>query len=195
MRNAVDALGAAGIGLGDATRPEVRSSLAELARRVREEGVRTLGLAPADDDVAIPPLAIALGRSLAEMVGGPVAVVDAAGGWPCAPELLEFTQRPSAALATSWIADRLAILTPHPVEPGDALSTLAAILSAGAVSFEQVVVDLTGLDHLGASAGAFHLLDGTALVARVGRTSVRRVARAYRDIPDPRRLGVVLTGA
>ena len=51
MGNAVDARGAAGIGLGDATRPEVRSSLAHLARRVREEGVRTLGLAPADDDV------------------------------------------------------------------------------------------------------------------------------------------------
>src|SRR5512143_4145097 len=107
MGNAVDALGAAGIGLGGATRPEVRSSLAHLARRVREKGVRTLGLAPADDDVAIPPLAIALGQSLAEMAGGPVAVVDAVGGWPCAPELLEFTDRPAAALATNWIVDRL----------------------------------------------------------------------------------------
>jgi hypothetical protein len=195
MGNAVEALGAAGIALGGADRPGVRSSLARLARLLREDGVRTLGLAPADDDVAVPTLALALGRALAETSAGAVAVVDAVGEWPCAPALLEVSDPASPAVATHWIADRLALLTPRPGEPGEALSKLDACLAANAPRFAHLVVDLTGLDHLGAAAGAYHLLDGTALVARVGRTSIRRLARTYRDIPEPRRLGVVLTGA
>jgi hypothetical protein len=193
MGNVVDALAAAGINVGAPLRPEVRSSLARLARHIRSLGVRTLGLAPADDGVAIPALALALGRSLAETAPDPVAVVDATGRWPCASALRELSDA-SMEVATGWIAERLAIITPTPGEPGETLSMLEAIIVA-APRFAHLVVDLTGMEQLGICARAYDLLNGTALVARAGRTSTRRMARAYRQIPGERSLGVLLTGA
>jgi hypothetical protein len=194
MGNVLEALAAAGLDPGGADRPEVRSSLARLARIIRTRGLRSLGLCPAGDEVVIPPLALALGRSLAETGPDPVAVVDAAGDWACASDLLALSDPTETDGAISWIAERLAILTPWPGTAGETLVTLKLALAAGSGRFSALVVDLTGLGPMGASTGAFALLDGTAVVARAGKTTRRRVVQALRDIPEGRNLGVLLTG-
>lgn len=189
-----EALRGAGIGGGD-ERLDVSLELARLARLVRGRPARSIGLAPAGDDVAVPAIALGLGRAIAGLCGRPVAVVDAHGSWPCARALIDLAGAPDGSpLATCPIHDELAVLTPRAAGGPARLVPLRGLLAADPGAFEHLVVDLTGLDHLGERAAAAGLLDATALVARSGRTTTRQIERALRDIPDGRGLGVLLAG-
>jgi hypothetical protein len=193
MRTPREQLRAAGIELaagGD--REALLLECARLARRMRERLVRAIGLAPAGDDVAVPAIAIELGHALAVTSPGPVGVVDANGSWPCARGLVEIAASDGRPLVTSWLLDNLAVLTPR--VPSAALEQLRSALAEQATGFEDLVVDLTGFDHLGEELAAFWLFDAVVLVARCGRTTTRQIERWMRAIPDERGLGVLLTG-
>jgi len=186
-------LRAAGIELAaDPDRPAL-PECARLARRMRERRVRTVGLAPAGDDVAVPAIAIELGRALAATSATTVGVVDAQGSWPCARALVEADDE-GGSLAASWLLDNLAVLTPRAPHPGAALDRLRDVVEEQAATFDDLVVDLTGFDHLGEHLAAFQLLDAVAVVARCGRTTTRQIEHWLRDLPGGRGLGVLLTG-
>ena len=190
-----EVLRAIGIGpvAGD-DRSALRLECARLARLVRERLVRSVGLAPAGDDVAVPGLAIALGQALADASRQAVGVVDASGTWACARALAARAAPDGAPVATSWILDNLALLTPRSLDPGATLAQLRATLADESSVFKHLVVDLTGLEHAGEHIAAFEVLDAVIVVARSGRTTSRQIRRAIRDLPKERGLGVLLTG-
>jgi hypothetical protein len=188
-----DALRASGIWKGDEVRPVVRVAYGRLARVLRARRVRTLGLVPAGDGVAVPAVAIELARALVHAAAADVAVVDPLGRWTGA----ERSARDAGAerwYATEWIADRVAVLSPVTADAAMAVPLLRAILRDELANYLHLVVDLTGFDRLGERAAASELLDGCAVVARSGQTRQREVARVLAELDERRALGVVLTG-
>ncbi len=172
----------------------LRVECARLARRMREPLMHAIGLAPAGDDVAVPAIAIELGRALAEGSASPVAVVDAQGTWVCARALVAGAGPDGRLVATSWLLDNLAVLTSRTLDAGAMVGQLRRVVVDEAAIFGHLVVDLTGFDHLGEQLAAFELLDAVVLVARSGRTTRRQIQRWLRDLPHGRGLGVLLTG-
>jgi len=172
----------------------VHTECARLARRMRERLVHTLGLVPAADDVAVPAVAIELGRALADKRGSVVGVIDAMGGWGCAPALIDAAPRDDTIPVRSWVLPNLALFTPRVRGAGAMIHELGVMLMEQAVVFSDMVVDLTGVNHLGEQLAAFDLLDGVAVVARTGRTTTQEIRRWLDDIPTRRGLGVLLTG-
>ena len=191
-----EVLRAIGIGpvVGGDERSALRLECARLARLVRERLVRSVGLAPVGDDVAVPALAIALGHALADASARQVGVVDASGTWACARALAARTAPDGTLMATNWVLDNLALLTPRSLDAGAMLDQLRATLVDKSSAFTHLVVDLTGLEHAGEHIAAFEVLDAVILVARSGRTTTRQIQRAIRDLPKERGLGVLLTG-
>jgi hypothetical protein len=174
-------------------RPELRAESARLVRRMRERLVHSIGLFPADDAVAVPAVALELGRALADLSEGAIAVVDAHGSWPCARSLVAGAAPDGTLLVTSRLDDNLALLTPRMFDVG-AMLQLRSVVVELAATFTHLVVDLTGFDHMGEHPAAFDLLDGVVVVARGGQTKARQVRRWLREVPDGRSLGVLLTG-
>jgi hypothetical protein len=190
-----DELLAAGIPVtADGDPPAVRLECARLARRMRERLVHTIGLVPAGDDVAVPAVAIELGRALAETSSSAVGVIDAHGSWPCARALILGAPADGTLFGTSWLFDNLAVLTPRIFEAGAMLGQLQSAVMEHIGVFNHLVADLTGFDHLGEQLGAVAVLDAVVVVARSGRTTMRQVQRWVHDLPDDRTLGVLLTG-
>jgi hypothetical protein len=188
-------LGAAGIGLAaDDDRSMLRVECARLARLLRKQLWHTIGLAPAGDDVAVPAIAFELGRALAGTNAGPVGVVDARGSWACARSLVDGAVPDGTLLATSWLLDNLAVLTPRSFGGTAMLAQLQRAVVEKTSVFGHLVVDLTGFDHLGEQLAAFAFLDAVFPVARSGRTTARQIQRWLRDFPEGRALGVLLSG-
>ncbi len=174
--------------------PEVRNECVRLARVLRLRACRVVGLVPAGDDVAVPAVALQVGRALADVSGSPVGVIDAHGSWPGARALA--AERPDASLfASNWLSDNLALLTPRTFDTGGMLPKLTAALRDEASVFGHLVVDLTGFDRLGEHLAAMETMDGLIVVARKGRTRTTQLERWARDIPAERDIGVLLTGA
>jgi len=193
MPTAEETLRAAGIELtsGDDW-PDLRIECARLARFLHERRARAVGLVPAADDVAVPAVALALGRALADR-SALVGVVDGLGTWPCAHGLTEGAPHDGTLVVTNWLSDNLALLTPSG-DGGPALARLQGIVGDRTAAFKYFVVDLTGFDHLGDQIAAHALLDSVVLVARSGRTRAGRIRRWLRSVPSERGLGVLLTG-
>ncbi len=191
---ALEALRAAGLLLeeGRDAAPG-RMEAARVARLLRERGVPSVGLVPADDEVAVPAIAVLIGDALARVSGRSIGLVDAAGDWPGAGDL-HAASSDGSPLATSWLRDGLALLGPRAFHPGSALAPLRGGVSLVPGTFEHLVVDLTGFDRLGELATAMALLDGALLVARSGRTTHGQVRRWLGQCPGGRGLGVLLTG-
>jgi hypothetical protein len=189
-----DQLLAAGIPVTADGLPAVRVECARLARRMRERLVHTIGLVPAGDNVAVPAVAIELGRALADSSASAVGVIDAHGSWPCARALVRDAPPDGTLFGASWLFDNMAVLTPRIFEAGAMLGQLQTAVMEHIGVFNHLVVDLTGFDHLGEQLAAFALLDACVVVARSGRTTIRQVQRWVRDLPPQRSLGVLLTG-
>jgi hypothetical protein len=177
-----------------ADQPELRSECARLARLLRLERRRVVGLVPAGDDVAVPAVALQIGQALAEVAGSPVAVIDAHGSWPGVRALGSRRAADASLFATAWLLDDLALLTPRSFDTGILLPNLTAALADEAAIFDHLLVDLTGFDHLGEHLAVMQSLDGVIIVARSGRTRARQLEHWLRDIPSARSLGVLLTG-
>src|SRR5438067_7155784 len=74
-----DPLAGTGISLADG---EVRAECTRIARRLSASRTKIIGPVPADDRVAVPPLAIHIGNALCDLTGATVAVVDANVRYP-----------------------------------------------------------------------------------------------------------------
>ena len=187
QRDLADALG---IDASGDERPELGPAVGRIVALLRRGGHRSLGLLPAADDVAVPALALQIGLALARVSGTPTAVLDAQGTWPWRSP----TRRVTPAFAVDRITDRLILLTPRTIRAVAALEVAVAAGPQEAAVAENVVVDLTGLDHTGEYIEMIARLDGTAVVARTGRTSLRQLRRALAEVVVAKRLGVILLG-
>lgn len=178
----------------DEGRPALRAQCTVLAQRLREGRARTIGLLPAGGDECVAGLAIVLGRAMARASLSSVGLVDALGSWPCAQALVAAAASDGRPLATSWLADDLAVLTPRTPDLGAALERVRAIVAKDASPFGHLLVDLTGSGRSGHALAACALLDAVVVVARSGRTTTHQVRRWLRDLPEDRIAGVLLTG-
>jgi hypothetical protein len=194
-----DPLAEAGIELaaGDAL-PEVRAETTRIARMLAASKMKILGLVPADDRVAVPPIAIQIGHALCDLTGSPVAVVDANVRYPGLSQLAgrgEVVDRDRTLYSTRWLHGSLALLTPpHSERAGEVVPQLARFLLDGVEIFAHVLCDLTGLELIGEHASAAACMDGVMMVARAHRTREADLLALRRLMPADRFLGVLLVG-
>jgi Mrp family chromosome partitioning ATPase len=182
-------LGEAARWLSAAEHGTARVHGAALARRLRERAVGTVGLLPASDQVAVPPVAVHLARALADASGSRAAVLDADGSWASAPPAAEG----ASPTVRSWLRPDLAVLA---LARGHApLDAIRAAREQVPEHWAHVVVDLTGLDRRGEHLGALEAMDAVVLVARAGSTRLSQLRRALADVHPEHYLGVLLTGA
>jgi hypothetical protein len=160
-------------------------------------GTKIIGLIPAEDRVAVPPLAIQIGLALCDLTGSPVAVVDANVRYPGLSQIArgDSTDRDDSVYSTRWLRGQLALLTPPRAErAGEIVPQLARLLLDGIDIFGHVLVDLTGLELLGEHASAAACMDSVMLVARAGKTREAQLMALRRLMPQDRFLGVLLVG-
>lgn len=185
-------------------RPALRDDCARAARRLVHAGRRVIGLLPSSDRVAVPPVGVQLGLSLADLSGATVAFVDANLRWPALPgtvvdaadgSLSDFEA--NAAFATRWLRGSLAlVVAPRNADRGTSgVLELRRVLAEGAELFGSVLVDLTGLKRLGEHLDAIALVDGVVVVARAGETTEGELLRLKHELPVEKNLGVLLIGA
>lgn len=163
-----------------------------LVRRLHLRQARSLGLAPASDEVAVPAVALHLARALSDLTHDPVAVLDATGSWIPGPALPGVPEE-DAPFATLPLDEGLALLTARRTGRAGGLDCLRALRDE-ASPYAHLVVDLTGLDRSGELIAACELLDAVAVVARSGRTTAEELRERLREVPGDRLLGVLLTG-
>lgn len=188
----------------DEEREDVRAECVRVARRIKHSGRKVIGLVPIDDRVAVPPIGMALGAALGQLMGAPVGYVDANVRWPA----LVGMKLPSGsgisggsiaddetAFTTRWIADHFAVLSPdRSGAAGAGVPELARLIRSGGELFAHLIVDLTGFDRLGEHLAALEMVDGVALIGRVGVSREEQMVALWRDLPETRRLGVLLIG-
>ncbi len=183
----------AGLGVGSDTGAEdVRTECTRLAGVLLARGVRLIGLLPAGVNVAVPAVAVQLGRSLVALTGSPIGVIDATGTWPGLA--IAGSTVGASLFAATWLEDNLAVLSPRTFDPGGMLRNIGSALAEEAAIFAAVLVDMTGFEHMGEHLAGIALVDGVIVVARAGRTTEDQVARWMREVPRERNLGILLTG-
>src|SRR5438046_2076143 len=92
------------ISAGD-DQPAARTECARLARVLIQKKHRVVGLVPAADHVAVPGVALQLGRALADGTGSPVGVIDAHGSWPGARDVEAQVGAGAALFRTLWLVE------------------------------------------------------------------------------------------
>jgi hypothetical protein len=188
-----DALEALGIAVDDA----VRAECIRIARRLHAGGTRIIGLVPADDRVAVPPVAIQIGLAMCDLTGATIAVVDANVRYPGLSQLARgaTADHEQSVYTTRWLRGSLALLTPpHAERAGEIVPQLARLLLEGVDLFASVLCDLTGLELLGEHASAAACMDAVLVVARARRTREDALRALQRSMPAERFLGVLLVG-
>lgn len=187
-------LGIPAVNPGDS--PAAYAELFRAARQLRTLDRRAIALIPADDRVAVPPIAIQLALALSHASDRTVNVLDANTRHPAlsqlASKLEERTQR--RGFITTWIAERVTVTTPPAARPGLNLAELEETLARDRQRYGFLLIDFTGFQRLGEHIRAFQIVDGVLLVARTGRTRERDLLRCHADIPDDKNLGVLLLG-
>ncbi len=182
--------------ISDDDEPMVRAECMRIARRLNAAGEKIVGLIPATDDVAVPPLAIQLGVALTDLTGATVAFVNANVRYPSLSAVAgdDATDQDSV-FSTRWLRGSLALLTPRGSErAGEAVPQLARLLVGGVNYFQQVLVDLTGFDLLGEHGSAAACMDAVILVGRAHHTREKDLLRFQAEMPGKRFLGVLLVG-
>jgi hypothetical protein len=177
--------------------PEVRAECTRIARRLHAGGTKIIGLIPADDRVAVPPVAIQIGLGLCDLTGSPVAVVDANVRYPGLSQIArgDTPDADHGVYSTRWLRGQLALLTPPRAErAGEIVPQLARLLLEGVDIFGHVLCDLTGLELLGEHASAAACMDSVMLVARAHKTREAQLLALRRLMPADRFLGVLLVG-
>jgi hypothetical protein len=176
--------------------PEVRAECTRIARRLSAAGTKIIGIVPADDRVAVPPIAIQIGAALCDLTGATVAVVDANVRYPGLSALAGArSDKEESVYSTRWIRGSLALLTPpHAERAGQIVPQLARLLLDGVDIFAHVLCDLTGLELVGEHASAAACMDAVMVVARAHRTHEDDLLALRRQMPPDRFLGVLLVG-
>lgn len=176
--------------------PEVRAECTRIARRLHASRTKVIGLVPADDRVAVPPVAVQIGSALCDLTGATIAVVDANVRYPGLSQVAgQQADRDKSVYSTRWIRGSLALLTPPQAErAGQIVPQLARLLLEGVDLFEHVICDLTGLELLGEHASAAACMDGVIVLARAHRTRENALIALGNQMPADRFMGVLLVG-
>lgn len=173
---------------------EVRAECTRIARRLLAEGHRVVGLVPADDRTAVPPIAARLAAAVTELSAGTVGLVDANTCHPANRASPSQSERDSDH-TLRWIGPSLALVTPaRGLSPGAAVPELAQVLLDEGNDFGALLVDLTGFDRLGEHASAAACCDAVVVVARAHRTRERTLRSTIAALPGRQLLGVLLVG-
>lgn len=182
---------------GASADPRLVEECRHIARRLRREQIKALGLYPVNDESAALPAAAHIGVALGEQSSAPVALVDVNARWRTGSAPAAASGTLGSLLRTRWLAgDRLALLAlPEGASIGAGLLELGRLLSSGRAMFENILIDMTGLERLGEHLAAATLCDALLLVARAGRTKEEHLERARVTFAAHRVLGVILTGA
>ncbi len=193
-KSKLDSLGIPPISPGET--PEAYAEFFRAARKLRTLGLKTIALIPADDRVAIPPVAIQLSLALSHAADQTVNVLDANTRHPAltqlASKLEERTQR--RGFITTWIADRVTVTTPPGPLAGLNLVELEETLQRDRERYGFVLIDFTGFDKLGEHVRAYQIVDGVLIIARTGKTKERDLLEKHVDVPAEKNLGVLLIG-
>jgi hypothetical protein len=172
---------------------EVRAECTRIARRLLAGGHRVVGLVPADDRTAVPPVTTRLAAAMIELSGTPVAVVDANTHHPGA--VASAPEPDDPRYSVRWLDQALALVTPAARRaPGAAVPELARVLLDEQDDFGALLVDLTGFDRLGEHGSAAACCDAVVLVARAHRTRERDLRATAAALPRRQLLGVLLVG-
>ena len=176
--------------------PAAYAELFRAARQLRSAGLKVVGLLPADDVVAVPPLALQLAVALSHVVvEGTFAVVDANTRRPALTRLLEESEQMSRKFRTAWIAERVTVIT-RAASPDERLDIDAVrnVVKRDRDRYSSMLVDFSGFERYGEHPTAFDLADGVLLVARVGKSKERDLLQLQAQIPEELDLGVMLVG-
>lgn len=216
----LDLTGAAGLPRGLDEDPDIHVECVRLVQRPHAEGRFAIGLLPADDDVAVPPVALHIAWALARLTRRPVGLVDANVHYPAFPLArrassgeLESSSGPATrrsrlvtpiepALHDSneellfverRLDDRITVLCPRSAgEAGAGVPQLELIVARYVDRFAHLVVDLTGFERLGDHLNAAALLDGLIIIARARASRQSDLLRLKSQLPADRTLGVLL---
>ena len=171
----------------------------QIARRLIAAGRRAIGFVPVAGSGDLLPLLVRLAAALYPFQQRQAAVIPDWPTWDSAPPETRRlgadehgpTLRPLAGEAGPTL------LVPPPCPDGDtaALSLQLAVRRLEK-KFPQALIDLTGFAGRDAAeiASASRLVDGVAVVATPGRTSVASLKRASRLVPAEKNLGALLIG-
>jgi hypothetical protein len=184
--------------LSDQAAPLIHAECVRIAQRLRRTGRKIVGLLPASDEIAVPPIAVQIGLALVELSGATVALVDGNVRWPAFSALAAAadTGRDESLFVTRWVRGSLAVLTPpRASDPGAGVPHLARLLGQGSDLFGHVLVDLTGFDLTGDHLAAIELVQAALVVAQAGLTREADLVRLRQELPAGKNLGVLLVGA
>jgi hypothetical protein len=189
---------ALGIWLDDAAAAALRVDCVPVARQIKTEERRIIGLLPASADIGVIAVGVQLGLALVEVANATAAYVDANVRWPAISQIAvgDRPDEDESMFATRWLRGQLALLTPPRAgEAGAGVPQLARVIQHSIELFSHVVVDLTGFKKLGEHLAAFDMVDGVIVVARGGRTTEDELLRLDREVPRHLKLGVLLANA
>ena len=174
---------------------EAYAAVVRIARKLVSTDSRVIGLAPADDRVAVPPVAVRLAFGLTALGVAPVSVIDANTRFPAFAELVPPHAHNEGNYFRVVIDKNLWLLTPAlEVRQGQEIPSLKAVLDTCLLEASMLLVDLTGYRQLGEHLKAYDLMDGILMLAASGRTREGAIKRSSDEVPQARQLGVLLVG-
>lgn len=179
--------------LRDEASRAVDAECTRIARRLLAGGHRVVGLIPADDRSAVPPVTTRLAAAMINLSGTPVAVIDANTHHPGAAASAPEPDDPRYSVR--WLEPSLALVTPAGRQaPGAAVPELARVLLDEQDDFGVLLVDLTGFDRLGEHGTAAACCDAVVVVARAHHTREGDLRAMAAALPGRQLLGVLLVG-
>jgi hypothetical protein len=181
------------------------SAYAELyraARRLRDSGRKVVGLLPASSAVAVCPVALQLGHTLAEAYDEPVSLIDANTRYPALSSLAaELVPQPDGrpldrpVFVSVKISECFSVVVPAgPRTSSVDIDLLTKAIALQRQSDSHVLVDLTGFSATAEHWDTFSLLDALLLVARTAETREKDLIARHTELPKELRLGVLLVG-
>lgn len=175
--------------------PEVYAAFMRVARRLHLTQCQSVGLVPATEEVAIPPVALQLAVALARLGATPVTILDANTHRPAFASLAAAAARQEAAFTVTAVADGVTVTSPRQF-PGRGVARGPAeqALTALRPHYAHILADLTGLERLGELLTTCELMDGVVIVARGRETREHELEDLYTQLPAARRLGALIVG-
>ena len=173
----------------------IDADFVRVARALRlRGGLRSIGLVPTTARTDLAPVVLGLGVALAGQTGAVVAVVDATGVFAGLGDASSEPEEEATAFASiRWLHPSVSLLSPKTAASAHTrLHVLEHLLDAFESRYAHVLVDLSGFDQTGDLLGAVRRVSGTVLVGRAGRTSERDLGARAAQIPEDRRVGVLL---